>query len=210
MTGDEGGPVADPATSTTTPAVRRATGTRRSASVAPARRAPPPRPGLTSELAPPVRTPEPPRPRAAAISAVLWFAACAAGGFGLLAAMMDGAALRAKLEAAAAEADPTASAQRVDSGVDTTILLVLGVVALLVVVTLVGAALLLRKPRWSRWLLLVTGLMTLAAGAVAQSVVTGGVDLDRIGFLVQVGLVVPALVTLFLRSTRAWLRGRGG
>jgi hypothetical protein len=193
----------------TTPAVRRATGARRPASVAPARRTPPPRPGLTSGLALPVRTPEPPRPAAAVVSVVLWFAACAAGGFGLLAAMMDGAALRAKLAAAATEADPTAPAQLVDDGVDTTILLVLGGVALLVVVTLVGTALLLRRRRWSRWLLLGTGLLTLAAGDVAQSVVTGGVDLDRIGFLVQLGLVVLALVTLFLRSTRAWLRGRG-
>jgi hypothetical protein len=143
------------------------------------------------------------------VSAVLWFTACAAGGFGLLAAVMDGTALRAKLEAAATEADPTASAQLVDDGIDTTILLVLGVVALLLVGTLVGTALLLWRRRGSRWLLLATGLLTLASGLIAQSVVTGGVDLDRIGFLAQIGLVVPALVTLFLRSTRAWLRGRG-
>jgi hypothetical protein len=201
--------VADPATRTTAPAAHRATGSRRPATVAPARRTPPPRPGLTSDLAPPVRTPEPPRPGAAVVSAVLWFATCAAGGFGVLAAMADGTALRAKLEAAATEADPTASAQLVDDGVDTTVLLVLGTVALLVVVTLAGAALLLRKGRWCRPLLLGTGLLTLVAGGVAQSVVAGGVDLDRIGFLVQLGLAVPALVTLFLRSNRAWLGGRG-
>jgi hypothetical protein len=201
--------VADPATRTTAPAAHRATGSRRPAAVAPARRTPPPRPGLTSDLAPPVRTPEPPRPGAAVVSAVLWFATCAAGGFGVLAAMADGTALRAKLEAAATEADPTASAQLVDDGVDTTVLLVLGTVALLVVVTLAGAALLLREGRWSHPLLLGTGLLTLVAGGVAQSVVAGGVDLDRIGFLVQLGLAVPALVTLFLRSNRAWLGGRG-
>jgi len=193
--------VADPSTS---PELRRATGVRRRPE--PAHRPPPPRPELTSSLAPPLHTAVPDRPAAAAISAALWFAACAAGCFALLATMMDGDALRARLTAAATEADPGASADLVRNGVRTTILLVLGVEALLVVGTLAGAALLLRGRAWSRWLLLAAGLLTLVAGVVAQSVVAGGVDLDRIGFLAQAGLVVAAAVALVLRPTRAWLR----
>jgi hypothetical protein len=154
-----------------------------------------------------VRAPAPERPAAALAAAVLWFGACAAGVFALLAAMMDGDALRAELTAAATEADPAASAELVRDGVRTTILLVLGVEALLVVVTLVGAALLLRGRPSSRWLLLAAGLLTLVAGVVAQSVVAGGVDLDRIGFVAQLGLVVAATIALVLRPTRTWLRG---
>ena len=208
MADDEGGPVADPATSTTaptSPGARRPTGTRRPAVDPASRRTPPPRPRVTSDVAPPVHPPEPQRPPATTISAVLWFAACAAGAFGLVSAMMDGAALRASLEAAALETDPSASAQLVDESVRTTILVVLGVVVLLIVGTLIGTALLLRRRSWARWLLLTTGLLTVVAADLTQIVVSGGVDLDRIGFLVQLGLVIPALVTLFLRSTRAWL-----
>jgi hypothetical protein len=162
---------------------------------------------VTHDVAPPLDAPDTGRPRAATICAGLWFAACAAGAFGLVAAMLDGTALRANLEAAALEADPGASAHLVDEGVRTTILVVLGAVALLLVCTLAGAVLLLRRRRWARWLLLATGLLTVVAADLAQSIVTGGVDLDRIGFLIQLGLVLPALVTLFLRPTRTWLRG---
>jgi hypothetical protein len=193
--------VADPSTP---PEPRPATGVRRRPITA--HRPPPPRPELSSTLAPPLHTAGPDRPAAAVVSAVLWFAACAAGGFALLATMMDGDALRTRLTAAATEADPSASADLVRNGVRTTILLVLGVEALLVVGTLAGAALLLGGRAWSRWLLLAAGLLTVVAGVVAQSVVDGGVDLDRIGFLAQVGLVAAAAVTLLLRPTRVWLR----
>jgi hypothetical protein len=202
-------PVTGPRARTTPRAVPRATGARRPAPLAPPPRTPPPRPRLTSTLAPPVGTPEPPRPRAAVVSAVLWSAAAIAGGLGVLAALADGAALRATLEAAAGEADPAASAELVDDGVDTTILLVVCSLTLLVALTVLGTALLLRRRRWSRGLLLATGLLTLAAVGIAQSVVAGGVDLDRIGLLVQLGLVVAALVTLASRSVRGWLRGDG-
>jgi glucan phosphoethanolaminetransferase (alkaline phosphatase superfamily) len=150
------------------------------------------------------------RPRAAVVSAVLWFASCAAGVFALVATMMDGDALRAKLTAAATETDPAASAELIRDGVRTTILLVLGLEAMLVVLTLVGTLLLLRRRAWSRWLLLGTGLLTLFVADVAQSVVTGGVDLDRIALLVQLCLVVAAVIALFLRPTRTWLRGSSG
>src|SRR5687768_7844489 len=144
MTDDDArGRMTDPATATTSPGARRPTGTRRPPLDPATRRTPPPRPQVTRDLAPPVPAPDAQRPRAATISAVLWFAACAAGVFGLVAVMMDGTALRANLKAAALEADPSASAQLVDDGVRTTILFVLGVVALLLVATLAGTVLLL-------------------------------------------------------------------
>jgi hypothetical protein len=44
---------------------------------------------------------------------------------------------------------------------------------------------------------------------VAQDLVTGGSDLDRIAFLAQAALALLALGTLFLPSLRAWLRNPG-
>ena len=169
----------------------------------------PPRPTVTSQLTPPVFRPASaaPPPRSLRVSAVLWFAGCAAGMFGLAAALVDSDALRDKLTALATENDPTASAALVRDGVWATTAVLVGVASVLVVATLVGTALLLRGRAWSRWLLLVTGLATLPAVDVGQSIVAGGADLDRIGLLLQAGLVVPALVALFLPSSGSWLRG---
>jgi hypothetical protein len=93
----------------------------------------------------------------------------------------------------------------IDDAVLATVLVVLGAVAALVVLAVVWTALLLRRRSWARWLLLVTGLLMLLVGDVALSVVTGGADLDRIGLLAQMVLVVPAMGLLLVRSTRAWL-----
>jgi hypothetical protein len=174
---------------------------------APLPRLPPPRPVLTSDLPPPARSPEAAAPTALRISAALWFAACAAGLFGLLAALTDGAALRERLTATATAQDPAVSAAVVDDGVRATILLVLGVVTLLTVLDLACTALILRRRSWARWVLGVTGLLTLFAVDVTQSVVTGGVDLDRFGFLTQAGFVLLGLIPLFAPSTGSWLRG---
>ena len=84
--------------------------------------------------------------------------------------------------------------------------MVLGTAGGLAVITLLLAVLLLRRKSWSRWGLLGTGLLTLFVADVGQSVVSGGRDWDRIAFVVQAGLVVLAVVLLFLRPSRVWLR----
>lgn len=173
-----------------------------------AERTPPPRPGLTSDLAPPVSRTPPPRPRALRVSATLWFAACAAGVVALLATMVDGEALRANLTATATTDNPAATPEEIADGVRLTILVVLGAVTLMVVSTVTWTALVLRRRSWARRVLLGTGLLTLFAVDVAQSLVTGGADLDRVAFIVQAGLVGLGLITLFARSTRTWLRAR--
>jgi hypothetical protein len=146
-----------------------------------------------------------PAPRAVRASSWLWFAACAAGALGGLAALADGNALRDRLSAAARATDPAATAAAIDDAVLATVLVVLGTVAALVVLAVVWTAFLLRRRPWARWLLLVTGLLMLFAGDVALSLVTGGANLDRIGLLAQMALVVPAMGLLLARSSRAWL-----
>lgn len=183
-----------------------ATGRRRRPEAAPAR-TPPARPRLDSDLAPPVGIPAPPRPRALTVSAVLWCLACLAGAAGIALALADGDALREKLRAAALESRPDAAEDTLADAVRVTQLLVLGAVALLVLVALLGVRLALRRRSWSRWLLLVVGVLTLLAADLAQDMVSGGRDADRVLFLVQAGLVVAALVPLFLPSSRGWLRG---
>jgi hypothetical protein len=141
------------------------------------------------------------------VSAVLWSLACIAGVAGIVFALADGDALRAKLRDAALESRPDATADTLADGVRVTVLLVLGAVALLVLLAALGVRLTLRRRSWARWLLLVVGVLTLLAADLAQDVVSGGRDADRIAFVVQAGLVVAALVALFLRSSRSWLRG---
>jgi hypothetical protein len=169
-------------------------------------RTPPPRPAVAGDLSQPIGLPEATRPLAVRISAWFWFAACAAGALGGLAALADGNALRDRLSAAARASDPAATAAAIDDAVLATVLVVLGTVATLVVLALVWTAFLLRRRAWARWLLLVTGLLMLFVGDVALSLVTGGADLDRIGLLAQMVLVVPAMGLLVARSSRAWLR----
>jgi hypothetical protein len=175
----------------------------------PVPRTPPPRPALTSDLAPPSGPSRPEWPTAALVSAVLWFTGCAAGAFGLIVATMDQAAVRAQLTATATADDPTAAPDVVASGVRATVLVVLGTMTVLIAVTLVWTLLVLRRRSWARWALLGTGLLTLFAADVTQSVVGGGVDLDRLGLIAQAVLVALAMGSLFAPSTRAWLAGPG-
>jgi hypothetical protein len=169
-------------------------------------RPPPPRPSVDGAIAPPTDPVEPAPPMALRISATLWFAACAAALVGLGAALADGSALRARLTDTATAADATATADAVRDAVSATLTLVLGGVAALVVLTLVWTALLLRRRSWARWMLLITGLVLLLAVDVAQSVVSGGAELDRISLLAAAALVVLAVVPLVARSSGAWLR----
>lgn len=169
---------------------------------------PPPRPQVTTRLAPPGRSAPPPRPWALRVSATAAFLAAAAGIAGVLAALADGDALREKLTAEATDADPGLAADTIADGVRATTVLVLGSVAFLSLALAVWTAVVLRRRPWARWLLLATGVLTLVAADVAQSVVAGGSELDRIAFVVQAALVVPTLVALFWRSTGRWLHAR--
>ena len=167
--------------------------------------APPPRP-VVSRAAAPAPLVEPAQPIAVQAAAGLWFAACLAGLVGLGAALLDHDALWGALTDTATANDPAASAALVGAGVRATVVLVLGSVAALVVLQLIGTALLLRRRSAGRWILLITGVLSVAAADVAQSVVAGGTDIDRIAFLAQAGLVVLAGIALCTRSVRSWLR----
>ncbi len=167
--------------------------------------APPPRPQVTTGLARPERAAAPRRPRALRLSAAGWFLAAAAGGAGILAALADGDALREKLTAEAAAADPELAADAISDGVSATTALVLGSVAVLGLLLVLWTVVLLRRRVWARWPLLLTGALVLVADDIAQSVVSGGSDLDRTAFLVQAVLVVLAAVALCWRSTSRWL-----
>jgi hypothetical protein len=171
------------------------------------RTTPPPRPAVTGTATFPVASVEAPRPRMLRLSVGLWFAACVAGLFGVGAALADGVGLRDRLTATASEVDPTATAEAVRDAVGVTIMLVLGTVVLLVLLTLVWTVLVRRRRSWARWVLLVTGLVSLLAVDLAQSTVAGGNDVDRIALVTQAGLVMVALVLLFTPSSRRWLRG---
>jgi ATP-binding cassette subfamily B protein len=68
------------------------------------------------------------------------------------------------------------------------------------------AVLLLRRTAWARWVLLGTGLLVLAAAALAQRVVAGGVDVDRIALLAEGGLAVVGSLALLAPPLGRWLR----
>jgi hypothetical protein len=147
-----------------------------------------------------------PRPRTLRLSVLLWVTACLAGLAGIGAALADGEALRHRLTDTARALEPAASAAAVNDAVRTTILLVVGGVVVVCLVTVLWTVLVHQRRAWARWPLLVTGLLTLLSVDLAQSAVAGGNDLDRVLLVAQACLVVVALVLLFTRSSRRWLR----
>jgi hypothetical protein len=167
---------------------------------------PPARPAVTSDLAPPIPRPRPRRPATVRATAALWWAGCLAALTGISAALLDLSGLRDRLAVLATAEDPTASADLVADGVEATIALVLGAVAAVVAVSLVWTALLRRGRGWAGWALLLTAVVAVLALDVAQSVVTGGADLDRWALVAAAGLYVLALVPLLGRSARAFYR----
>ncbi|MGY1690192.1 hypothetical protein [Geodermatophilus sp. SYSU D01105] len=168
---------------------------------------PPPRPATTSDLAPPIGRPRPAAPGTVRATAALWWAGCVAALTGLGAALLDSEALRARLTETATAADPAASADLVADGVRATMVLVLASVAALVALSLLWVGLLLRARTWARWALVVTAAPLLLALDVAQSVVAGDADTDRLALVLAAGLFVVALVPLLSRSARAFCRG---
>jgi lysylphosphatidylglycerol synthetase-like protein (DUF2156 family) len=171
---------------------------------------PPPRPQLTSDVVPPwLRSDQEARPRRVPAVAVLVVAAVASGLAGMAAMAADGAGLQDRLTAAATKGDPSASAELVRSGVRTTLLLLFGMQSVLVVLLVVGVVLLLRRLTWARWALLGIALVTLALAALAQDVVAGGRDLDRLAFVVEGGLLLVTSVLLLSRPIGTWLRSIG-
>lgn len=171
--------------------------------------APPPRPALASDLAPPLRAKRPVDGPAAGLPATLpWFAGLVAALIGVVATAADGEALRARLTAEAVAHDPTLSDELASSGVRTTVLLVLGVQVLLALLAALWAVLLLRRAGWARWVLLGTGVAVLAAAALGQRLVAGGVDVDRIAFLAEGGLAVVGSLALLTPPVGRRVRAR--
>ena len=167
---------------------------------------PPPRPPLTSDLAPPTPHVAPRAPGAVRVAAWCWVAGALAGVVALAAAALDLTGVRQRLIDSAAAADPAADQELLRQGADTTVLAVLGPLAVLVVLGLCCLVLHLRRRSvWSR-LLLVLGLLTVVVDVLAQDLLSGGPEVDRTAVLVQGALVVLALVLLLLRPARAWAR----
>jgi hypothetical protein len=174
--------------------------------VRPERPGPPPRPPVTSSLPPPAPRVAPRRPGAVRLSAWCWGASVLAGCVALGAAALDLAGIRQRLQDAGAAADPSASADLLRSGADTTVAGVLVGIAALVVLTVVCLLLFLRRARW-RGGLVTLGVLTIGVDVLAQDLLAGGPEVDRGAALVQAGLVVLAVVLLFLPASRAWARG---
>jgi cytochrome c oxidase subunit IV len=140
------------------------------------------------------------------LAAALWWAGALAAVTGLVAMLLDRAALDARLTATATAEDPTASADLVADGVRALVLTVVASVGLLVLLSLGWLALVLKRRSWARWALLVTLLPALAALAVAQSVAAGDADLDRVALVAAAVLFLLAVLALFLRPARRWFR----
>ena len=164
---------------------------------------PPARPAVTSDIAPPLPRNRPPRPATVRAAVALWWAGCLAAVTGISAALLDLGALRDRLAVLATAEDPAAPADLVTDGVRATIALVLGGVGALVAVSLLWTALVLRGCGWARWALVLTVVPTVLVLDVAQTVVTGGADLDRWALVAAAVLCVLAVVPLFSRSARA-------
>ncbi|WP_346620887.1 hypothetical protein [Blastococcus montanus] len=173
-------------------------------------RRPPPRPGWRPAPPPPVAPAGPAgRPGTLRASTWLWLGSVAAGVVGLVSAVVNAGAIRARVSDAALATDPALAPGVLDAGVTATIDAVLGTSGALVVVAAVSLVLVRRPTPGMRWVLTVAGVLTLALLPLVLSLVAGGSVVDEVAFLAQAGLVAAALVTLWLRPSRSWL-GRPG
>jgi hypothetical protein len=184
------------------------TGMRR-APIRPPTSAPPPRPAVTSSLAPPTHAPRVRMPGSLRVSAWLWIAGFGAGLYALAVAAADVDAWHRALREQARADQPEASVQLLRSGVDLTILLAVAGSGVLIAVSALCLVRALRRGPVARWLLTAAGLLTLVVVLVDQGLVERSADAARTGFLVQGGLVVLALLALFSRTSRTWFREDG-
>lgn len=171
-----------------------------------ASRRPPPRPDVGSAGPPPAEPAVDGRPGALRVSMWLWLASIAAGALGLVTAVVNDDTIRARVTDAALATDPDLAPDVLETGVTATINTLLGMSAALLVVTAVSLAFTLRRTPGLRWVLALAGVLTVALLPLVGSLVAQGTAVDDLAFLVQAGLVVAGLVTLFAGSSRRWLR----
>ncbi|CCG01078.1 hypothetical protein [Blastococcus saxobsidens] len=170
-------------------------------------RRPPPRPAFSPAPPPPDTPADGRRPAALRASAWCWAGSFAAGALGLATALVNRDTIRARVTEAALETDPALAPDVLETGVTVTVDGMLGTAAGLVVVAALCLVLALRRTPGMRWVLAVAGVLTLFLLPLVLSLVAGGTTVDELSFLVQAALVVVALVTLFVGSSRSWLRG---
>lgn len=172
------------------------------------RGAPPPRPPMASRLPVPGSEPAPPRPAVVTAAAGLWFLAVVAGLVALIVSAVDLAALRTGLLAEARVDDRDASEQELVNGVVLTMATVALVCSVLLLLALLGLRLIDRRRPGAVGTLVATAVLTLLVVGIAQDMVAGGAtELDRLSFLAQAALVLPATGVLLVPRARAWLHG---
>jgi hypothetical protein len=172
---------------------------------------PPPRPPVTSRLPMPGSVGPPPRPGAMTAAVRLWALFVVAGLVALIVSAIDIQALRAGLLADARIDDRNAAERLLTDSVVVTMTTVALICDALLLLAVWGLWLVGRRSYAAVRLLVPTAVLTLVVVLVAQSMVAGGAtELDRMAFLVQGGLVLPATVALLTRSSRAWLGGTTG
>jgi hypothetical protein len=168
--------------------------------------APPPRPRVTSDLAPPRPDDRPPRPGSMGVASSFWTASFVVALMAFIAAYTDRATVRDRLAAAAVAEDATIAPDVLRDGVSLTMATVLVANVLLLLLAGLCLVLVLRGRPAARWLLVVLGLLIVLAIDFDQSFVTGGSDVDRLLLLIEAGLVVVGTVALLTRSSGEWIR----
>jgi hypothetical protein len=165
----------------------------------------PPRPRVSSDLAPPGPTDRPARPRSIGLAVSCWTASGLVALMALVAAYTDRASVRDRLTATAVAEDPTIAADVVRDGVGLTMVTVLAANGLLLLLAALCLVLALRGRRAARWVLAVLGLLILVAIDVDQGLVAGGFEGDRVLLWTEAGLVLVGTVALLTRSSGEWI-----
>lgn len=143
---------------------------------------------------------------------MLWLSSCLVGAliFGYFAWRLD--AVRVLVETAIRAEDPTASESSVQTAVNTTIAVSLGLIVLSVSSKMLLALLMALRRSWTRVVLAILGVVTAPLTTVAATVLTGGTVESRnwllLALAAQEVLMLGGLVTMFVRPSTVWLRGR--
>jgi len=172
----------------------------------------PERPSTASGIRSPLDTPPPPTPRSVIASLWSWIASCLVPLAAIAYSITRLDDVRATLRATAVVESPDATAESLDEVVDVTIWIALAALAAPAVIVTILALLMVNRRNWARILLLLFGLISVPAAAIAFGALSDDAVASKnnlaIGIAVQALLVLIASVLMFLPSANLWFRTR--
>ena len=172
----------------------------------------PVRPARSSDIPPPLEEGDEPAPASVRASVWLWISAAVVAALTLVYGVLDLDARQAEIEADVLARQPDISASNMDGVVIILTAAAMGGIAIPAIVQVILAIAMGRGRNGARIALAILGILFLPAVLVAGGTLAGPgsvlTNYAQLGTIAMLGLMVVAVVTMFLPSANAWFRER--